>query len=194
MPHNERMEFLGDAILGAVIAEWLYTTYPVAAEGELTRMRAYLVNKTSLVWLAQQLELGAYLELGGGELHTGGAQKPAILATAAEALLAAVYLDGGWQAITVVVRGLLKPRLQAMRLEKDAKTQLQEWLQAQRLPLPTYHLLATSNTNESLFTVTCQLTGINQRIAVRGQGTTRRGAEQQAAGLVLAQLRTSCPI
>ncbi len=183
-PHNERLEFLGDAVLGAVVAEWLYAVFPEAAEGELTRRRAALVNRDALVWLARQLELGECLELGAGEQRTGGAEKPAILATALEAVLAAVYLDGGWPVVNAIIRQLMAPRLREVQLAKDPKTQVQEWLQARRLPLPVYQLQASG----ALFTVACLITLHTHQITTQGQGPTRRSAEQQAASLALAQL------
>ena len=138
-PNNERLEFLGDALLGAIIAEMLYEVHPKASEGELSRLRAQLVNGQALAVLARELELGDELKLGPGELKSGGFRRDSILADAFEALVAAVYLDGGFDACRDVIRGWFGERIAALRRSsKDAKTRLQEWLQAGGWPLPDY--------------------------------------------------------
>ena len=136
-PNNERMEFLGDALLGAVIAELLFEVHPKASEGELSRLRAQLVNGQALAVVARELALGDELKLGPGELKSGGFRRDSILADAFEALVAAVYLDGGFDACREMLRGLFAERVIALRRSsKDAKTRLQEHLQAGGWPLP----------------------------------------------------------
>ena len=143
-PNNERLEFLGDALLGAIVAEMLYEVHPHASEGELSRLRAQLVNGQALAVVARELDLGDGLKLGPGELKSGGFRRDSILADAFEAMVAAVYLDGGFDACRETVRGLFAERIAALRRSsKDAKTRLQEWLQAKGLPLPQYELVAS---------------------------------------------------
>ncbi len=140
-PNNERMEFLGDALLGVLVAELLFEAHPNASEGELSRLRAQLVNGQALAVIGRELELGDDLKLGPGELKSGGFRRDSILADAFEALVAAVYLDAGYEACREVVRELFAPRVAALKKSsKDAKTRLQEWLQGKGLPLPIYEL------------------------------------------------------
>ncbi|HEX7817508.1 ribonuclease III [Dyella sp.] len=188
-PNNERLEFLGDALLGVVIAELLYEVHPHASEGELSRLRAQLVNGQALAVIARELELGDRLRLGPGELKSGGFRRDSILADAFEALLAAVYLDGGFQACRQVVFELFKDRVAALpRSSKDAKTRLQEWLQARGLPLPQYELIgALGEDHAKTFDVSCAIAE-PRAIHAEGHGGSRRAAEQDAAETVLRQL------
>jgi ribonuclease-3 len=188
-PNNERMEFLGDALLGAIVAEMLYETHPKAAEGEMSRLRAQLVNGQALAVIARELELGDRLKLGSGELKSGGFRRDSILADAFEALVAAVYLDGGFDACRDTVRTLFADRVTALpRSSKDAKTRLQEWLQAQGHPLPHYELVGTEGEDHArIFDVNCV---VSEPLAVTasGRGGSRRLAEQDAAEMVLNRL------
>jgi ribonuclease III len=188
-PNNERLEFLGDALLGAIIAEMLYEVHPKASEGELSRLRAQLVNGQALALVARELELGDELKLGPGELKSGGFRRDSILADAFEALVAAVYLDAGFEACREVVRGLFGERIAALRRSsKDAKTRLQEWLQAGGWPLPQYELTASHGEDHAkTFDVSCV---ISEPLPVQAEarGVSRRAAEQDAAETVLNQL------
>lgn len=192
--HYERLEFLGDSILGCVVAKYLYTTYPQLSEGELSRLRSNLIKEEALATLAQQLDLGSYLLLGEGERKGGGFHRPSILADAMEALFGAVMLDGGYAEAEAVVLGLYIPYLKnvdAQTLGKDAKTLLQEFLQARRIALPTYSVIATQGqAHEQSFEVECAIPTL--KISTRGTGSSRRNAEQQAALTAYQQLsRTS---
>ena len=188
-PNNERLEFLGDALLGAVIAEMLYEVHPNASEGELSRLRAQLVNGQALALVARELELGDELKLGPGELKTGGFRRDSILADAFEALVAAVYLDSGFEACREVVRGLFAERIAALRRSsKDAKTRLQEWLQAGGWPLPQYELTASHGEDHAkTFDVSCVISE-PLPLQAEARGASRRAAEQDAAETVLNQL------
>jgi ribonuclease III len=188
-PNNERMEFLGDALLGAIVAEMLYETHPKASEGEMSRLRAQLVNGHALAVIARELELGDRLKLGSGELKSGGFRRDSILADAFEAMMAAVYLDGGFDACRNTVRTLFAERVAALpRSSKDAKTRLQEWLQAQGLPLPHYELVGTEGEDHArIFDVHC-VVAEPQSITAAGRGSSRRLAEQDAAEMVLNRL------
>jgi ribonuclease-3 len=188
-PNNERMEFLGDALLGAVIAEMLYEAHPKASEGELSRLRAQLVNGQALAVIARELELGDRLKLGSGELKSGGFRRDSILADAFEALIAAVFIDGGFAACRQQVHRLFEQRIAALpRSSKDAKTQLQEWLQGKGLPLPHYALTATHGEDHAkLFDVRCEI-GQPLPLNAEASASSRRAAEQEAAEIVLAQL------
>ncbi|GLQ95411.1 ribonuclease III [Dyella acidisoli] len=188
-PNNERMEFLGDALLGAIVAEMLYETHPKAAEGEMSRLRAQLVNGQALATVARELELGDSLKLGSGELKSGGFRRDSILADAFEALVAAVYLDGGFEACRTVVRTLFTDRVAALpHSSKDAKTRLQEWLQAQGQPLPHYELVSTEGEEHArVFEVNCVIAE-PMAVTAAGRGSSRRLAEQDAAEVVLARL------
>lgn len=189
--HNERLEFLGDALLGALVAEALYTRWPKAAEGELTRARAELVRESSLAAIARQLVLGERLQLGPGELKSGGHRRDSILADAVEALVAAIYLDAGLDACRAAVLPWFTASIDALppphKLGKDAKTRLQEWLQGRGHPLPTYTLLAESGEEHAkTFRAECALA--DPPLRVEGEGTSRRAAEQQAAEAALRQV------
>jgi ribonuclease-3 len=188
-PNNERMEFLGDALLGALVAEMLYETHPKASEGEMSRLRAQLVNGQALAEMARELELGDRLKLGSGELKSGGFRRDSILADAFEALVAAVYLDGGFEACRNTVRGLFADRVTALpRSSKDAKTRLQEWLQAEGWPLPQYELVGTEGEDHArIFDVNCVVME-PMAVTAAGRGSSRRLAEQDAAEMVLSRL------
>jgi ribonuclease-3 len=188
--HNERLEFLGDAVLGFVVAEALWRRFPQATEGELSRLRAQLVNRETLARVAQELELGQYMRLGAGELRSGGHARESILADAVEAVLAALYLDGGLDVVRTVVDRVLGPRLAALSPEtqrKDAKTRLQEWLQARRLALPAYEVVDTSGEDHAqTFVVRCTVDALGR--AATAAGPSRRKAEQLAAERLLETL------
>jgi ribonuclease-3 len=188
--HNERLEFLGDSILGCVIAKHLYSRYPQLSEGELSRLRSNLVKEETLATLAQQLDLGNYLKLGEGELKSGGFRRPSILADALEALFGAVFLDGGFADAEKVVLNLYVPYLEKVdvrTLGKDAKTLLQEYLQGKRIPLPAYNVVDTQGeAHAQSFQVECVIPSL--KISTRGTGTSRRNAEQQAAQAAYQEL------
>ena len=188
--NNERLEFLGDSILGFIIAEVLYKRFPQASEGELSRLRAGLVKKHTLAEIARELELGELLILGAGESRSGGKARDSILADALEALVSAIYLDGGLEACRTEVLSWYGSRLAQLFTEesipeKDAKTRLQEHLQA--LKLPEYVLSELEGKDhEQFFTITCRIELLKS--PVQGQGSNRREAEQDAAAMALAQL------
>jgi ribonuclease-3 len=190
--HYERLEFLGDSVLGCVIARHLYDAYPQLSEGELSRLRSNLVKEETLAVLAQQLELGRHLKLGEGERKSGGFRRPSILADAMEALFGAILLDGGYAAAEKAVLGQFVPYLEKIdihTLGKDAKTLLQEYLQSKRLPLPSYSVVATEGqAHAQSFRVECAIPKLN--ITTSGEGNSRRNAEQQAAQAAYQQLRT----
>ena len=188
-PNNERMEFLGDALLGALVAELLFEAHPNASEGELSRLRAQLVNGQALAVIGRELELGDDLKLGPGELKSGGFRRDSILADAFEALVAAVYFDDGYDACRQVVRRLFMPRVaEIKRSSKDAKTRLQEWLQGRGLSLPIYELTDSYGEDHAkIFDVSCTIDE-PEPIRVEGRGGSRRAAEQDAAETVLRRL------
>jgi ribonuclease-3 len=182
-PHNERLEFLGDAVLNCVVAALLYERFPGLPEGNLSRLRAALVNQDTLSELAQELELGTQLRLGEGELKSGGFRRPSILADALEAVLGAAYLDAGFETAAAIVRRLFDARLQGIdprSVGKDPKTLLQEHLQGRKLPLPRYNVVSVvGEAHDQTFQVECVI----PELAVRtlGEGPSRRAAEQRAA-------------
>ena len=183
-PHNERLEFLGDALVNQFIAEALYAHWPKADEGALTRGRAELVRESALAGIARTLDLGAHLVLGPGEMKTGGHRRDSILADALEALVAAIYLDAGFDACRGVVLPWFDPLIAALppanKVGKDAKTRLQEWLQARQRGLPVYALVDESGDDHArVFRVSCRLA--EPAITTEGEGSSRRAAEQQAA-------------
>ena len=181
--NNERMEFLGDAVLGFVIATQLFHQYPHADEGELSRLRANLVNENILAEIALEFGLGDYLRLGSGELKSGGSRRKSILADAVEAIIGAVCLDADIEVCQVVILKWFDSRLnnpEAMENLKDPKSLLQEYLQAKKYSLPEYHLISTTGDAHSQhFHVSCEVSGLKHR--TEGVGSTRRGAEQMAA-------------
>lgn len=190
--HYERLEFLGDAILNAVVAEALYAAFTELPEGDLSRLRANLVCQDELVVVAEELKLSRYLRLGEGELKSGGQHRPSILADAVESLYGALWQDGGFEAAKRVILEAFAPRVRAIDLNrlpsaKDAKTRLQEWLQGRHLPLPEYAAPKVSGAaHAQRFEVQCRVRACD--VAAMGQGATRRAAEQQAAELALQQL------
>jgi ribonuclease-3 len=189
-PHNERLEFLGDGVLGCVIAEELYARFPGIAEGELSRLRASLVREAALAAVARAIGLSGFLCLGEGELSSGGADRPSILADALEATYGAVFLDGGYEAVRTSVRrtfGEALEKLDAGEPAKDAKTSLQELLQGRRQKLPEYKVIATTGAaHRQVFEVECFAAGLGLRAT--GSGSSRRLAEQQAAAKLLKQI------
>ncbi|MDR7098201.1 ribonuclease-3 [Lysobacter niabensis] len=193
-PHNERLEFLGDALVNLLIAEALYQHWPQADEGALTRARAELVRESALAPIARQLDLGAKLILGPGEMKSGGHRRDSILADALEALVAAIYLDAGFETCRAVVLPWFQSAMEALppphKVGKDAKTRLQEWLQGKQKPLPVYALLSESGDDHAkTFRITCTL---QQPVLVtEGEGGSRRAAEQMAAEAALQALGAS---
>ena len=190
-PHNERLEFLGDSVLSCTIAHMLYERFPQMPEGDLSRLRANLVRKETLHQLALELDLGQYLRLGEGELKSGGHQRPSILADAFEAILGAVYLDGGFAAAQALVSARYEKLLAAIapgQPIKDPKTLLQEYLQARRKPLPKYELQnARGEAHAQQFEVVCDISALGLR--TQGAGPSRRAAEQEAAQRALERLQ-----
>lgn len=186
--HNERLEFLGDALLNLLVAEYLFQRYPQASEGELSRLRATLVKGEALAELARDLKLGEELRLGQGELRSGGPQRESILADALEAIFGAVYLDGGLDACRALILHLYRNELTGLASAselKDPKTRLQEYLQARQQPLPVYTVLEIrGEPHAQSFTVECAVAG-RRAGAV---GSSRRKAEQDAARQMLEQL------
>lgn len=185
--NNERLEFFGDALVNLLVAEMLFAQYPKADEGELTRLRSHLVSEPALAGLARELEVGDQLRLGSGELKSGGFRRDSILADAFEALVAAIYLDGGWNACRDVVRGLFAGRVAnaSANTAKDAKTRLQELLQGRGMPLPVYVLVASAGADHAkVFDVECDVAGLQLKTV--GRGASRRAAEQAAASAALA--------
>lgn len=188
--NNERLEFLGDAILGATIAEYLYRKFPDAAEGKLSRVRSRLVRAESLGRVAQSLDLGQFLILGPGELRAGGHNRESILGDTLEALIGAVYLDKGMAIAQQCICRWFADELASISLEtsaKDAKTALQEWLQQHGYDLPDYQLVAAEGAaHQRIFTVSCQLPILPE--PVQASARSRRGAEQQVARQLLDKL------
>jgi ribonuclease-3 len=191
----ERLEFLGDSVLNFTISAELYCRYPNVAEGELTRLRANLVKKDTLALLAREIDLGDFLSLGGGELKTGGFDRDSILADALEAVLGAVFLDGGIEkarALIIDVYHDLLGKVTPDTLQKDPKTQLQEYLQKQSFATPVYNVVdITGQAHDQSFRVECIVSGLSE--PVQGTGRSRRNAEQDAAAIALRLLvsRTS---
>ncbi|HMM47883.1 MAG TPA: ribonuclease III [Thiobacillaceae bacterium] len=189
--NNERLEFLGDSVLNCSVARALYDAFPDLPEGSLSRLRANLVRQETLAGVAADLRLGDSLRLGEGELKSGGFRRPSILADALESLFGAIFLDAGFETAQRVVRGLFDPliaKIDPRASGKDPKTQLQEILQARRLPLPEYRLLDThGEAHDQSFVVECALT--RPALSTRGVGKSRRAAEQEAARAACAQLQ-----
>ena len=192
-PHNERLEFLGDSLLNCAVAALLYERFRDLPEGDLSRLRAALVNQSSLSEVALKLGLGERLRLGEGELKSGGSRRPSILADAIEALLAAVYLDCGFDAVKDAVAHLFGERIdraEGLPVAKDPKTALQEHLQGQRLALPRYSVLRIEGeAHEQMFSVECRVDDLG--LVAEGQGASRRAAEQAAAEALLKKLDTA---
>jgi ribonuclease III len=191
--HNERLEFLGDAVLSLAVSALLYERHAGSDEGDLTRVRAHLVREDSLHRVALGLGLPEVLRLSEGETRGGGAQRPSILADAVEALIGAVFLDGGYEPAQALVQRLFGEVILATEAEnwsKDAKTELQEWLQARRVPVPQYRISATrGQAHAQTFEVECVVAGLG--LTERGEGRSRRAAEQEAARHMLDGLKAS---
>ncbi|MGB5276635.1 MAG: ribonuclease III [Gammaproteobacteria bacterium] len=188
--NNERLEFLGDAILNFVIAARLFEQYPEMQEGDLSRLRASLVNKDSLADIARLLQLGEYIRLGSGELKSGGRRRDSILADAVESIFGAVFLDSSFDDCRQLVLHLYADKLHNIpdvNTLKDAKTQLQELLQSRRYPRPVYRVLEVSGqAHRQVFTVECAVEELDSITIARGE--SRRKAEQAAAELAIAKL------
>lgn len=189
--HNERLEFLGDSVLNLAVADLLYLRLTALPEGDLSRIRANLVKQDTLHQLAVGLGLSEVVRLGEGEVRSGGSRRPSILADALEALIGAVYLDAGYAAAQALVHRLfqdveINPQMQASA--KDAKTELQEWLQARKLKLPLYRVVGTLGAaHRQTFDVECEVSELN--LSERGIGNSRRAGEQAAAAVMLQTLK-----
>lgn len=193
--NNERLEFLGDAILGFVIAEVLYERFPQAEEGVLTRLRASLVKRETLAGIARELELGAMLRLGPGERKSGGWRRESILANSLEAVIGAIYLDSDMASCKAFILGLFGPKLEVLKpdaMEKDPKTTLQEILQENRLPLPSYEVVdQRGEPHKRIFTVRCSVECLPE--PVTAEGRSKRVAEQAAAKKALQLIQSVLP-
>ena len=188
--HNERLEFLGDALLGMFIADELYIKFPEAAESDLTRLRSSLVKKEALAQLAKQLDLGSHIRFGIGENKSGGRQKDSLLANTLEALIGAIYLDSDLENCRRFILKLyasLLDELTAENIPKDPKSELQEYLQANKKSLPAYNVVAEEGeAHDKLFTIECSVDGITKPIVAKGR--SKRNAEQTAARTVLEMI------
>ena len=186
--HNERLEFVGDAVLNCVIAATLFDRLPGVPEGDLSRLRAHLVNRDTLARLARGLELGTLIRFGEGERKGGGRERGSTAADALEAVFGAVFVDGGFEAARDAIHAVFADdlaRLDPAILGKDPKTRLQEWLQARRMPVPEYAVVEVAGAaHAQTFTVECRIAGLS--IATRGEGASRRAAEQGAAAAAYA--------
>jgi len=186
---NERLEFLGDAVLALIVAENLYRNFPELPEGQMTKIRSYLVKQETLAQVAKGIELGAYLYLGKGEENSGGQEKPANLARALEAVIAAIYLDQGFPTTESLILKLLDPEFQAAISEDivtDYKSRLQEYLQAQSQPAPNYQLIGTEGPDhaKTFIVEVC----LNETVLAIGSGRAKKLAEMEAARLALEKL------
>ncbi len=193
--HNERLEFLGDSVLGVCVADLLYERLSALPEGDLSRVRANLVKQDTLHQLADKLGLPDVILLGEGEMRSGGQKRPSILADALEAVIGAVYLDGGFSAANDLVRRLYQPveiNPAMAAIGKDPKTELQEWLQGRRLKVPTYTVAGTQGAaHKQTFDVACEIAEL--KLSARGIGSSRRAGEQAAATAMLQLLKTRHP-
>ncbi|MCY4046211.1 MAG: ribonuclease III [Cellvibrionales bacterium] len=187
--NNERLEFIGDALLDLVIGASLFERFPDLAEGELSHLRSILVKGDTLAIIGLEIGLDKYIRLGLGEKKSGGAKRPSIIADAFEAFIGAIYLDGGFEASKAWVLSLFESRLAAINPNvntKDAKTQLQEFLQAKKHPLPSYHLTKTQGKqHQQIFTIACRVEGEDP---VEATGTSKKLAEQNAAYAMMQKL------
>lgn len=190
--NNERLEFLGDSVLNFIIAHQLFNLFPHLPEGDLSRLRAKLVREASLAEIATDLHLGDALKLGEGELKSAGWRRPSILADALEAIVGAVYLDGGFDAAQKVVALLYRDKLSTIdpkAIDKDAKSQLQEYLQSKKMDLPEYQVVSIEGeAHAQTFTVQCFIKKL--KLTTTGVGTSRRVAEQQAAKLAMDEIQS----
>ena len=191
--NNERLEFLGDGVLNFIVAHQLYLRFPKLPEGDLSRLRAQLVKESSLAEIASSLNLGDALKLGEGELKSAGWRRPSILADALEAIIGAVYIDGGFLETELLVLKLYAEKLENINpksIDKDAKSQLQEYLQGKKIELPDYNVLAIDGeAHAQTFRMQCVIKKLN--ITSVGEGSSRRIAEQQAAQLAMNQIAES---
>jgi ribonuclease-3 len=190
--NNERLEFLGDSIVNLVVAELLFERFKFAKEGQLSRLRAELVSGESLAQVARDIGVGEYLQLGVGELKSGGFRRTSILADAMEAIIGAIYLDAGMEASQRCIKLWFEPRLANLTLEipKDAKTRLQEYLQSRQMTLPVYEVVSVvGEAHDQYFEVICHVEGVG--LPGEGEGSTRRKAEQMAAEDVLQKLQAA---
>lgn len=191
--HNERLEFLGDSVVNCAVALALYRKFPQLSEGDLSRLRASLVSQPSLAAIATAHGFGPHLRLGEGEMRSGGAQRPSMLADAVEAVVGAAFLDGGFDAADAVVQALFGAALANIdpaTTGKDPKTLLQEYLQSRRIPLPRYAVLAIEGeAHDQMFHVECEIAQLGVRC--EGRGTSRRAAEQEAARAAYARASQS---
>jgi ribonuclease-3 len=191
--HNERLEFLGDAVFNLAVSRLLYVRHAASDEGDLTRVRAHLVREESLHRAALALGLPEVLRLSEGELRGGGSQRPSILADALEAVIGAVFIDGGYEPALALVKRVFGEVIEASDADswsKDAKTELQEWLQARRVAVPAYRIVATRGEKHAqTFEVECAVAAL--ALAERGEGRSRRAAEQEAARRMLDTLKAS---
>ncbi len=189
--HNERLEFLGDGVVNFVIAEILFHQFQKATEGDLSRWRATLVNRDTLAEVAKKFDLGPHLLLGPGEMRSGGSERSSILSCAMEAVIGAVYLDGGYQAAHDCIAAWFEDLLHSLSSpssHKDPKTLLQEYVQSHRYDLPTYTVESIEGeAHQQLFVVSCQIEGVSGKTL--GRGTSRRRAEQEAAQGMLEVIR-----
>lgn len=194
-PNNERLEFLGDAVVNLLVARELYLAFPQATEGDLSRLRARLVSREPLAEIAAGLGIGEALQLGAGELKSGGFRRQSILADALEALCGAIFLDGGLAALEPLIARLFRPRIAALpepEALKDAKTRLQEYLQSRSLALPRYAVQGVAGEDHAQsFTVSCEVGSL--RLVTRGSGSSRRRAEQEAAERMLTKIAARAP-
>jgi len=185
--NNERLEFLGDSVLSLIISTELYSKFPTSDEGILSRLRASLVKGATLSTLAKTLGLGDFINLGGGELKSGGFRRASILADAFEAVIGAIYLDGGIKEAEIFILTQFKERLNGidpLEVNKDPKTRLQEYLQARNHPLPVYTVVSIEGkSHDQIFTVDAQVEVVNK--VIQGKGKSRRFAEQQVAQKIL---------
>ncbi len=188
--HNERLEYLGDSVLNCVVAASLFTRFPQLAEGDLSRLRAALVNKNTLRDVALKLELGDAILLGEGELKSGGHRRPSILADAVEALIGAVFVDAGFAAAAAMIERLFAPHFDQLdpdSIAKDNKTRLQEYLQSRKIAVPKYEVLETSGeAHEQTFRVACRIPNLKQQF--EGVGASRKLAEQDAAAAAYQEI------
>ena len=190
--NNERLEFLGDSVLNLIIAHQLFDLFPDLPEGDLSRLRAKLVKEASLAEIAVSLHLGDALRLGEGELKSAGWRRPSILADALEAIVGAVYLDGGYLAAVAVVTALYSDKLKTINpeaIDKDPKSQLQEYLQGKKMDLPAYQVVSIEGeAHAQTFTVECHIAKL--KLSTTGVGTSRRIAEQQAAKVAMEKIQS----
>ncbi len=188
---NERLEFLGDSILGYVIAEALFEKHPEAPEGDLSRLRSQLVSGRSIAVMAKELRMNEFVFLGDGEKNSGGQDRASILANIFEAIIAAISLDADFEQAKLSVLRWYESKLETIELDKiakDAKSCLQEWLQANHIELPVYKIVKTEGqAHEQMFLVSCEVA--SKDICIQAQGESRQKAEQKAAADVLALLK-----